>query len=268
MDVRVGRARKLLPMAPRHQGEHLDVQRLEAEQLTRPDEVRGVAVVAAVVDRMADVVQERPVFERLAGRGRQAELVGGGIEEGQGEPGHLAAMRVRTREAFRQRLDGATAHAGGVPGTGPQSRELEQESFAQRPRAGHQLGDAGLPQQEIEHHDRCRHEIHPLGVDPGERRSPCRTGGEDALPQARDLRRLGARPMQARHVLAARRAGHRDQRVDRPGRPDGTQGSRPAHPRQRLAELPAKMLLELAYLPGPGRIVDEESLGQPRHAER
>ena len=101
MDVRVGRARKLLPMAPRHQGEHLDVQRLEAEQLTRPDEVSGVAVVAAVVDGVADVVQEGRILERLARRRRQLELVGGGLEEGQGEPGHLAAMRVRAREAFR-----------------------------------------------------------------------------------------------------------------------------------------------------------------------
>src|SRR5438128_10479971 len=69
--LRVGWARKLLPMAPRHQGEYLDVQRVEAEQLPRPDEIRGVAMVATVVDRMADVVQERGVLERLAGRGRQ-----------------------------------------------------------------------------------------------------------------------------------------------------------------------------------------------------
>ena len=255
-------------MAPGHQGEHLDVQRLEAEQLPRPDEVRGVAVVAAVVDRMADVVQQRGVLERLAGRRRQPELVGGGIEESEGEPGHLAAMGVRAREALRQRLDRATAHAGGVAGTGPQSREVEQQSFAQRPRAGHQLGGAGLPQQEVEQHDRGRHQIHPLGVDPGERRSPRRPGAEDALPQARDLRCPGTRPVQARHVLTARRRRHRDQRADRPGSPDGTQGSRPAHPRQHLAELAAKMLLELADLPGPRRIVDEEAFGQPRHAER
>src|SRR5438093_11744572 len=120
-------------MAPRHQGEHLDVERLEAEQLARPDEVRGVAMVAAVVDRMADVVQERGVLERLAGRRRQPELVGGGIEEGEGEPGHLAAMRVRACEAFGQLLDDATENAGGVAGTGAPSSSTQPQSITTLP---------------------------------------------------------------------------------------------------------------------------------------
>jgi hypothetical protein len=63
LEVWVPGFRDLLAMAAGHQREHLDLRRLEAEQFAVADEVVGVVVMAAVVDRVPDVVQERCVLE-------------------------------------------------------------------------------------------------------------------------------------------------------------------------------------------------------------
>jgi hypothetical protein len=45
----------------------LDLDRIEAQKFGILDQVIGMAIMAVVVDNAADIVQERRVFEELAG---------------------------------------------------------------------------------------------------------------------------------------------------------------------------------------------------------
>ena len=63
VELRRVELRRLLSMGPRGERDHFNLDRIEAEQLAVLDQVVAMMVMAIVIDRVTDVVQERGVFE-------------------------------------------------------------------------------------------------------------------------------------------------------------------------------------------------------------
>ena len=63
--------RRLLAMAAGSLGNHFDFGGIEAEQLGIFDQVVRMAVVAIVIDGVADIVEQRAIFKQFARARRQ-----------------------------------------------------------------------------------------------------------------------------------------------------------------------------------------------------
>src|SRR5260370_11035805 len=98
-------------------GDDLDLGRIEAGEAGVGDQVVGVLVVVAVVDRVADVVQQRGVLEPLALAAAKAVQRGGDGEQAQREP---------------RRLKGGAQHGGGPLGEPPHLAAAEPPRAAGR----------------------------------------------------------------------------------------------------------------------------------------
>ena len=76
------------------------------------DEIVGVLVVLALVDEVADVVQNRGVFKPVPLGGSQAMEACRLVEQAQGEAGDMKAMGFRCLTATGQCHDVAPPHVG------------------------------------------------------------------------------------------------------------------------------------------------------------
>src|SRR5262249_43652978 len=120
--------RYLLAMAADGLRHRLHLEAREAEELRVADETAGVVLMALVIDRVADVVEERRVLEQLARRGPEPERGRDAIEELDREPRDLPSVDVRPRELRRESLDGAPAWPAAAaapdgPGRGSELRQ-------------------------------------------------------------------------------------------------------------------------------------------------
>ena len=167
-------------MAACHLGDRFDLDPFEAEQLGVLDQVARVPVVAIAVDGVTDVVEEGGVLQELARGRREREGGSHGVEERERQAGHVATMRVRSREAGSERLDRSPAPCGCPTRVlAAQAGEVEEQAFTQGPRAGDERRGSGPREDEVEQHRRRRHQVDPLGINAGEPAPFGGVGSED-----------------------------------------------------------------------------------------
>jgi hypothetical protein len=224
--------------------------------------------VAVVVDRVSDVVQQGGVLEQLAARRRQAERGCEPVEERRRQLGHVPPMLIVARPATGERDDRTAAPEprAGTDAVGP--GELEQHPFAQRPAADRQVGDACPGHDGVKQHGRGRHQVDALRVHAREVGARARVGREETAAERVDLLARRERTVQAPGVLAARRPGHPDERIDGARRPDRRDHPPPPRPIEQVADRACDVALERAHLPAGRRVLREKPLGEPCDPER
>jgi len=132
---------RLLAMPAGSLRNDVDFDRIETEQFRVLNEIAGVAVVTIVINRVADIVEERGVLQQLARAGGKIERLGERIEELQAQARDLAAVTITSGKTLSERLHRSAANfEGGLAAFGRELGQFEHQAFAQRPSTSHQFG--------------------------------------------------------------------------------------------------------------------------------
>src|SRR5580658_10120359 len=97
-------------MTPRDLCNYFDFVRRETQQLAILDQVVRMTIVAIMINRMANVVQQRRIFQKLARTGWQFQHRRRAIEERYRKPRDSLPMLVRAIETTSECLDRTPPH--------------------------------------------------------------------------------------------------------------------------------------------------------------